>query len=333
MSGWIWSELCVLTPGRSSHIRVLVFSPSAPVSVVAHVADGATLPCTPAARPHDAPRAASLFVCAWSPADLPAGLLTVSVDVVCEDGTSRHVTQPFSVDGTAAPNTLLASFILLSNIQLMARAVFLVVYLATTIGLVFASTHTPPQPPRTFLCGLPATLWALVVTVSRCKSILRLLVFYQLYIIVGPWFVGELVGGQLGAFTVHGVVSGGKLFPTPFGVVQGTFQMVLGVWPLVLALGWRLQPALVSRAVPRVAVGLYCGVAALWQVASCWEVWGTYGRVAFFVSPAKLGFVVLAALLLAGPSTLRGAAPVRKDKDPRKQDKPDGPPRTAPRSS
>lgn len=276
-------------------MRVLVFATARISNVTVAIDNGPRVPChSAAARPADTPEHAHLYVCPWRPDQLDVGRHVVSAEVACDDGSLGSHAHPFTLDGRRLAGPLLAAVLLLSDLQALVRILFAVLYFLTLLAML--SPYLSRVAARR---GLPAIIAAIQGTVSRikvCDSLAhRLLLGYTLYLVAGPWFVGAMASDSWGAFTVHGVLMAGRLFPTPFGWVQGTLQLVFGVWPLLLVLGRESsRPSWVWRSL----LWLYAGVAALQQLHAWREDWLTYGRAAGLLSPARLGFILLAALCL-----------------------------------
>lgn len=297
----------------------MIFSLSKPTAVSVTVDYFLLLTCKPAKnRPSSAPLSAYLFVCTWNPTDIFPGLHQIEAKVVCEDGSITAHSHPFSVDGLRAANSLQASFFLLGDVQQVVRSIFLIFYCFTLL-LLLSPFFIELFIPRFMFFGIPFLVISSVQAISSRPGIHRLLILYVILMLISPWFVGELVEGQIGFFSVHGVVTGGRLFPTPFGFVAGIFQLVLAVWPLMIFLGLRLSVqvrtamslsvANGTRALPfslirfpglcpmALCVYIYFLVSVLWSVQSCWEVYATYGLMAFLLSPIKLGFLALTLLV------------------------------------
>lgn len=72
--------------------------------------------------------------------------------------------------------------------------------------------------------------------VSNIDSIFYPLIIYEVYLIIGPWFVGEVLEGHIGAIFSWGIIVNGTFIPGLFTYVYGFIQMILCQIPLTLVL-------------------------------------------------------------------------------------------------
>uniref|UniRef100_A0A8D0FB78 Transmembrane protein 62 n=1 Tax=Strix occidentalis caurina TaxID=311401 RepID=A0A8D0FB78_STROC len=133
----------------------------------------------------------------------------------------------------------------------------------------------------------------------------------------GPWFVGELIDGQLGACFSFGVFVGGSFLQGSLTFVVGILQMLFFNLPLMAYLCWCLLLRCQGhsfrshiRQVRRpVAVLVHLAVALLlaWQLYSCYFLQRTYGTLAFFLSPMRVWLVALTSALIYKTWTLKSS--------------------------
>lgn len=198
----------------SSHIRLLVFSPSPIVSVRLSV-DGRRL-----ADPSQV-GTSPLYTAPWQPEVFAAGLHTISVSVKDSAGNEANVTQTFSLDGTVPPLLLFPQFLLLTNFRSLLQMEFLFVWLSllSTLLLSWLSSGSHYFQP---LVRSPRVFWPLV--------------FYITYFGIGPMYVGELLTGVYGVVTVHGLYVGGVFLPGSMTYLHGILQVLTFQLPMVLYL-------------------------------------------------------------------------------------------------
>lgn len=111
---------------RSSHIRVLIFSPSARVVATVRIDSGEAIPL------ENSPDGGVLFVAPWNPDDYRQGLHRLVVAVKLEDGSERVWRQSFSLDGSVDRIGTFGEALMLFPLMDATKAVFW----ATLIGLL-----------------------------------------------------------------------------------------------------------------------------------------------------------------------------------------------------
>uniref|UniRef100_A0A8C4XRB3 Transmembrane protein 62 n=1 Tax=Falco tinnunculus TaxID=100819 RepID=A0A8C4XRB3_FALTI len=135
--------------------------------------------------------------------------------------------------------------------------------------------------------------------------------------LAGPWFVGELIDGQVGACFSFGLFVGGSFFQGSLTFVVGILQLLFFNLPLMAYLCWCLLLRCQGYSfrshvhhIPRlVAVLVHLAMALLlaWQVYSCYFLQRTYGTLAFFLSPMRTWLVVLTSALIWKTWTLKSS--------------------------
>uniref|UniRef100_A0A452H409 Uncharacterized protein n=1 Tax=Gopherus agassizii TaxID=38772 RepID=A0A452H409_9SAUR len=240
---------------HSTHIRILVFSPSFITSVKVSI-DGIHLGD---ARHVSGP----LYVLKWNPQNYSEGLH--HIDVTVQDAIGKSSTQghTFAVNENLSLRFgFFSSLILLTDHYILVGSSLIVF----TIVIEFISSPT------------------------------------------GPWFIGEVIDGQVGTCFSFGVIVGGHFLQGGLTFVVGISQMIFFNLPLMAYLCWclllRCQGHSFCSHIRHVrhflAVPIHLTMLLLlaWQVYSCYFLQRTYGTLAFFLSPMKTWLVVLTLVLI-----------------------------------
>uniref|UniRef100_A0A8C2TSS2 Transmembrane protein 62 n=1 Tax=Coturnix japonica TaxID=93934 RepID=A0A8C2TSS2_COTJA len=128
------------------------------------------------------------------------------------------------------------------------------------------------------------------------------------YFLSGPWFVGELIDGQVGACFSFGVFVGGSFLRGGLTYVVGILQMLFFNVPLMAYLCWCLFLRCKGhsfcshihhvRRLLVVLIHLAMTLLLAWQVYSCYFLQRTYGTLAFVLSPMRTWLVPLTSFLI-----------------------------------
>uniref|UniRef100_A0A663MP28 Transmembrane protein 62 n=1 Tax=Athene cunicularia TaxID=194338 RepID=A0A663MP28_ATHCN len=277
----------------STHIRILAFSPSVIISVKVHI-DGVHL-----GNAHQV--SGPLYVLKWSPQNYSEGF--------------HHI------DVTVQVRYLLALFVLSSlaglelKLSFQARVLFgLIVLIQIALLVIFRYLQKPALKEKPGLLTL--TSYSLHVF-SKTNTVYYSVLVLNLYTILGPWFVGELIDGQLGACFSFGVFVGGSFLQGSLTFVVGILQMLFFNLPLMAYLCWCLLlrcqghsfRSHIRQVRHPVAVLVHLAMALLlaWQLYSCYFLQRTYGTLAFFLSPMRVWLVVLTSALIYKTWTMKSS--------------------------
>eukprot|EP01137_Pigoraptor_chileana_P034491 Opistho-2@27122 len=152
------------------------------------------------------------------------------------------------------------------------------------------------------------------VELAGVPSVHRPLLAYSLYLLVGPWFIGELVRGDpFGCFFATGVWVQGTFIPVAETFNFAAQHIVFALAPVALHLSSRVGTAtFVSThgasaagefrhrgSWSRRAYGISVILFVLFHINACLDVWRWYGFLAFAVSPGKTWFLPLVYYLTA----------------------------------
>uniref|UniRef100_A0A8B9P0P8 Transmembrane protein 62 n=1 Tax=Apteryx owenii TaxID=8824 RepID=A0A8B9P0P8_APTOW len=270
----------------STHIRILAFSPSFITSVKVCI-DGVHL-----GNAHQA--SGPLYVLKWSPQNYSEGFhhidVTVQVSYYSRAGLEL-------------------------KLSFQARVLFgLIVLIQIALLVFFRYLQKPALKERPGLLSL--TSYSLHVF-SKTNTFYYSILVLNLYTILGPWFVGELIDGQVGACFSFGVFVGGHFLQGSLTFVVGILQMLFFNLPLMAYLCWCLLLRCQgysfhshihhARRLLAVLVHLAMALLLLWQVYSCYFLQRTYGTLAFFLSPMRTWLVALTSALIYKTWTLNSS--------------------------
>ncbi|KAL9850981.1 transmembrane protein 62 [Geothlypis trichas] len=292
----------------STHIRILAFSPSVIISVKVYI-DGVHL-----GNAHQV--SGPLYVLKWSPQNYSEGFH--HIDVTVQDASGRIGTRGhlFGMEENLSLRfDFWSSVILLTDHYVLARVLFgLTVLIQITLLVVFRHLQKPALKGKPGLLTL--TSYSLHVF-SKTNTFYYSILVLNLYTILGPWFVGELIDGQMGACFSFGVFVGGSFLQGSMTFVVGILQMLFFNLPLMAYLCWCLLLRCHGhgfrshlRHIRRlVAVPVHLAMLLLlaWQLYSCYFLQRTYGTLAFFLSPMRTWLVLLTAALIYKTWTLKSS--------------------------
>ncbi|XP_050831490.1 transmembrane protein 62 isoform X3 [Serinus canaria] len=292
----------------STHIRILAFSPSVIISVKVYI-DGVYL-----GNAYQV--SGPLYVLKWSPQNYSEGFH--HIDVTVQDASGRIGTRGhlFGMEENLSLRfDFWSSVILLTDHYVLARVLFgLTVLIQITLLVVFRHLQKPALKGKPGLLTL--TSYSLHVF-SKTNTFYYSILVLNLYTILGPWFVGELIDGQIGACFSFGVFVGGSFLQGSMTFVVGILQMMFFNLPLMAYLCWCLllrcqghsfrSHMCHARRLVAVLVHLAMALLLAWQVYSCYFLQRTYGTLAFFLSPMRTWLVVLTAVLIYKTWTLKSS--------------------------
>ncbi|NXX46328.1 TMM62 protein, partial [Tricholaema leucomelas] len=292
----------------STHIRILAFSPSVIVSVNVHIDRVHVGNAQHVSGP--------LYVLKWSPQNYSKGFH--HIDVTVQDASGRISTQShvFAMDENLSLRfAFWPSVILLTDFYVLARVLFgLIVLIQIALLIAFRYLQKPALKEKPGLLTL--TSYSLHVF-SKTNTFFYSVLVLNLYTILGPWFVGELIDGQVGACFSFGVFTGGSFLQGSLTFFVGILQMLFFNLPVTAYLCWCLLLRCQGhsfrshfhhvRSLTTVLVHLVMALLLAWQVYSCYFLQRTYGTLAFFLSPMRTWLVVLSSALIYRTWTLKSS--------------------------
>ncbi|XP_054828429.1 transmembrane protein 62 [Eublepharis macularius] len=284
---------------NSTHIRILAFSPS-PIKFVKVSIDGIHL--------GDALHVSGpLYVLQWSPQSYSQGFHQINVTV--QDASDKSTTQlhTFAMEENLSLKFgFFPSWLLLADLYIWARVAFaLVVIIQIAFLIIFRYLGRPAlkgHPTRAMQASLSLHI------LSKTNLFYYFFLLLSLYTVLGPWFIGEIIDGHMGACFSFGVIVDGHFFQGSITFLVGILQVMFFNIPLMAYLCWclflRCQGNCFGSHLHNVkqyhAVPVHLAMALLfsWQIYSCFFLLQTYGAMAFFLSPLRTWIVGLTLFLV-----------------------------------
>ncbi|PIO14772.1 hypothetical protein AB205_0074090 [Aquarana catesbeiana] len=277
-----WPAILITNP---KSVLVLVFSPDPIISVKVFI-DGIELG---EAENSSGP----LYVLKWSAEAYMTGLHEIKVLV--KDAAERKQTRShlFSLeDDVFVSFSLFPSLILLTDHYIVAQVLFIVIVLGQLLNKKEAKAKRTP---------LEILHWSL----SLCIVFFNAIVLLTLCTAIGPWFIGEIIDGHMGACFAFGVIVGGHFLDGSLTYVVGITQMAFFNIPLTAYLCWCLlcrckgffSHLRHTREIVCVPIHFFMFLLLVYQIYSCFFLLLTYGTLATFLSPMKLWLVVATLVL------------------------------------
>lgn len=306
---------------RSSHIRILAYSTSPIRECRLRIDQADTFQlCSKSST------AENLFVAPWNPQDYRHGTHTLEVTVEDEQGRKETVVQVFSFDGSSGGNyRLLARFMLMTHFWIIFILLFAFAYSLCVVPLVvFRVWHhfaeKRPQIRWKWLRLLVRRFW-LLCSVNRLFY--PLLAFY-LYILLGPWTVGEVVDGHLGWVFLWGIFVKGVFMEGNLTYLYGFFQLMFCQFPLIFiyasmvdykfrqevkggAEGGRVKRTRCQKFWPHIPFAFIITVEVILAVF----YFIAYGTVSFVMGPLRTWSVILHIVLFHQAYTLNARVSLR----------------------
>ena len=293
----------LLSVVKSTHIRVLAFSISSIKTVEAQLDNGAWLVCKHTKGP--------LFTAKWNSTEYSEGIHTIRIRVVDTDGREAMVLQPFALDGTRLSFSILPRLILMSNVSSIFQFLFGTVLALLVVPLCLLrllhilcerkQMHRPRLRIKFFHSWL-RKLWIL----STVDRLFFPLVFYALYLTVGPWAIGEVIDNHTGIIFAWGTFVGNSYLPGAFTYAYGFLQLFSFHLPLMLILSHGVDKRLQN--VNKPGNKSLSKVCLLWhhlpimtlvvmQTCMAYFFWLAYGTLATVLCPLRTWSIFLALLL------------------------------------
>lgn len=228
----------------STHIRILVFSPSKVLSVQLKIDKEPLRQAIPVGGP--------LFVSPWKAAEFSSGLHYIHVTVVDADGREKEVQQAFSLDGTKLQYDFLARILLMLSFTALMQVLYGLAVVSCTLPYCFLrymnkqaleSKRRLPALKNTFAHRWLRRMWIL----SNIDTFFYPIVLYPLYISIGPWAVAEMLDGEYGLIFIWGIFVKKTYLPGSLTYGYAFLQLFLFHGPLVSFTAYYLDKRLLSR--------------------------------------------------------------------------------------
>lgn len=221
---------------RSTHIRILVFS-KVPTQSVRVIVDNVNIGN---ARYVNGP----LYVLPWQPSAYASDIHQMEVEVTDTQGQTHVERQPFCLRGQCDIGfPFFSRFLLMTDFVTGMRVTFWVLFAFTLLPLILfklmyrrllvAVSGTWRNCPARCLQTL--LRWGYLL--GSTDSIIYPLIAFDIYLAAGPWFVGELLNGYIGACFVYGIFVNGSYIPGGLTYILGIIQLCVCNIPLAPYLG------------------------------------------------------------------------------------------------
>lgn len=172
------------------------------------------------------------------------------------------------------------------------------------VPLVMLRLKQRPPRCRNRLCRqILRQTWML----SKVNKAFYPLVLYAIYLPVGPWIIGQLIDGYIGAVFAWGIMIKGTFIPEPFTYMYGSVQLMFVQIPLILVLAYCLDKRLYSsslRGFKKFLVNIPFIFIWSLQMLLAYFFWLEYGNLAFLCGPLRSWSLLLSILLWYKISTL-----------------------------
>lgn len=220
------------------------------------------------------------------------------------DGRSSERKQLFSVDGSRPTLDLIPAFLLLTDFVTLGRVVYCAFFVTIVLGLGLVR-RCDSSTCKGFLCGVLGRWWNRLWLLAHTDDLFYPLFLFGVYTGFGPWVIGEMMQGHIGALFVHGMYLKQHWIPGSLTYYYGIMQLFFLNLPLTLYLAYfvELNNTTSSKATSKnrpqslhgyVLSSLKKGLGHfvfvfmfIWQASSSYNLIYTYGAMSFLLSPAK----------------------------------------------
>ena len=154
----------------------------------------------------------------------------------------------------------------------------------------------PPRYRRTFGRQVIRRIWLL----SKIDRVFYPLVLYAAYLPIGPWSIGELIDGHVGAIFAWGILIKGSFLPEPFTYMYGSVQLMFVQIPLIFVLANSLDMRLYgqhTRGVKRLLKNLPFIFLLSIQLLLAYFFWLEYGTMSLIFGPLRTWSIALSIVL------------------------------------
>lgn len=199
---------------KSSHIRFLIFDPWNIEKVEVEI-DGKAL-AEKAYQVEGSP----LWVCRWDTDLYNTGTHSISIIVVDSHGNKKTLYQQFNLDSAwKLYFDPFSAFVLLTDFSTLFFYGFYIVSLGYVIFILWLRNHQCDTSSKTM--------------VTKCYVLMKDDFFYYglllftFDLICGPWFIGELLRGNIGTCFSFGLLINGEIIPESMLYLAGVIKVVL----------------------------------------------------------------------------------------------------------
>lgn len=294
--------------GRSTHIRLLIFS-KGPIEGVSVEVDGVSVGRVKHVG-------GPLYVVPWQPMLYAQGLHVIRVSAEDSLGFQNEVSHYFSVDGSRPSFRFTSRFFLMSDHTKLFRTTFAIFYGFAVLPLLIAKVFQI-RVQAVFSSRMTGCLLRFLLSwirrfclIGSAPKVFYPLLMYNICLAVGPWFIGEILEGEIGFCFLFGIFVMGEYIPGTLTYLYGTLQLIMFNIPLTLYLGRcldlslsaskQVRPSCPSRLWPLTWLldhGCFVLIVLLQFYLAISGFYRAYGLLALVLCPMRTWAVVLAFYL------------------------------------
>ncbi|OWA52471.1 Transmembrane protein 62 [Hypsibius exemplaris] len=220
---------------RSTHVRVLAFSPRGIRSVEVQLPDEKTF--KPAKRVDDSP----LFILPWDVSRYAVGTHTIRAKITDNDGRVREIVHDFATRDAEVPTFgIIRRLVLMADLgKLFATLTYGIAFANLFVLMVFGTnaikTVYGMLVRRFALLGVPSiSVFRDLHAALSIPWVFRTLFFSTAYVVVMPWFYGEIVGEAHGTVFTYGIWMDGQWLQGQMTYMFAVTHLSLHCTPLSL---------------------------------------------------------------------------------------------------
>lgn len=290
----------------SSHVRIMIYSPSAIELCQARIGNGSWRTCRLSGQTQP------LYTLPWQPELYAAGLHTLQVRARDESGSENQIEIEFSLDGSRPVPAVLKRFLLLMDLT-----TFFAILFCTGVGLcvvpliilriaqrrIISRKLVLHRVKLVLLRALLRKLWM----VANIDSLFYPFAFYSLYLLFGPWIIGDVVSGHTGVIFAWGTFLGERYLPGSMSYFYGALHILAFNLPLLLIIGnaadnsyasmfhkgATVDSALIYRSWKQLPLLAF----TVFHAAALVPFFHSYGTVAFLLCPMRTWALLMAFYL------------------------------------
>lgn len=287
---------------KSSHVRVLIFSPYAVDDAKFKVDNGEWQKLEHIEGP--------LYVSAWNPSSFLNGLHRMVVYVKDHNGSEKFLDHQFSLDGTRPTFPLGARLALMGHVS-VGQTIFATILILTILPLCVLRVimYVGKDQEIKVKCELSCCRrWVFkLYLLSSVDLLFSTVVLGALYVAVGPWFIGYIIDGHIGVCFVWGIFIAGIFLPGGLTFFAGSVYLLTFYIPFILCLSHCLyhhyRSTIVSGGVAPCGFMSYVCRHIIMLVFITWETlyavgyFFSYGTMAFLLGFTHSWSIIMALIL------------------------------------
>ncbi|KAG1682030.1 Transmembrane protein 62 [Nymphon striatum] len=253
---------------KSTHVRILVFSPFNITSVNVNIGLGGSWQ---RAYSNGHP----LYVLPWNPSKYKSGLHNLHVHAIDSAGNKRLQKIVFSVDGSRPDLHFIGKVAIMSHVS--------------WVGVY--NNH------RNWFKNWITDLQLM----TKINCLFYPLMCLIIYPAIGPWFIGSMSEGHFGVVFVWGIFLRNEFIPGSLAFVYLLFQGLFFHLPMVLAIsqcvGYKVREPVHTNFSVIIKQNFFFIVALCYQIKMSYSFQASYGSVAAIFSFTYTWYIVLALIL------------------------------------